>query len=101
MNVPYVVYCHKGVAAKVGLTDEQYQEGMAGKEPLGLTDEEAMAYRLGRILPTLTGPLDEETWQEVSSKMEKSEIVGVIHTIAGYRWVAMLEQVNGLFQEPA
>jgi hypothetical protein len=101
MNVPYIVYCHKGAAAKVGVTDEQYQEGMAGKEPHGLTNEEAMAYRLGRILPGLTGPLDDETWQEASSKMEKSEIVGVLHTVAGYRWVAMLEQVNGLFRERA
>lgn len=95
------MYSHKGAAAKVGLTDEQYQDGTAGREPQGLSDEEVVAYRLGRILPGLTGPLDDEIWQEVSSKMEKSEIVGVVHTVAGYRWVAMLEQVNGLFREHA
>ncbi|KAI2464633.1 hypothetical protein F4781DRAFT_412364 [Annulohypoxylon bovei var. microspora] len=95
LDVPYIVYCHRGLAGKVGVTDSQYQEGMAGNVPQGLSDEEAMAYRLGRILPTLTGPLDNATWEEAASKMEKSQIVGVLHTVAGYRWVAMLEQLNG------
>lgn len=54
-----------------------------------------MAYRLGRILTQLTGPLDDATWQEAISKMEKTEIVGIIHTVAGYRWVALLDFANG------
>lgn len=95
LDVPYAIYCHRGVSEKVGLTSEQYEDGLAGRVPKGLDGEESMAYRLGRILTTLNGPLDEETWQEVTSVMEKSEFVGILHTIAGYRWVALLEQVNG------
>ncbi|KAI2780683.1 hypothetical protein F4815DRAFT_469857 [Daldinia loculata] len=95
LDVPYIVYCHRGLAGKVGITDLQYEEGMAGNVPRGLSEEEAMSYRLGRILPTLTGPLDDATFNEATSKMERSQMVGVLHTVAGYRWVAMLEHVNG------
>jgi hypothetical protein len=60
-----------------------------------LTEEEDMAYRLGRILTTITGRLDDATWEEATSKMDRAQIAGVVQTISGYRWVAMLEQVNG------
>lgn len=83
------------MAAKVGLTAEQYTDGLAGQVPKDLTEEESMAYRLGCILTTLNGPLDDATWQEVTSVMEKSEFVAILHTVAGYRWVSLLEQVNG------
>jgi alkylhydroperoxidase family enzyme len=95
LDVPYVVYCHRRVAAKFGVTDEQYQDGLDGKVPQGLTEEEGMAYRLGRILTTITGRLDDATWEEATSKMDKAQIAGVVQTVSGYRWVAMLEQVNG------
>jgi len=95
LDVPYVTFCHEGVAAKVGLSAEQYADGLAGQVPRKLTDEESMAYRLGRILTTLNGPLKEETWQEVIAVMDKSEFVAILHTIAGYRWVSLLEQANG------
>ncbi|KAI0809954.1 hypothetical protein GGR55DRAFT_647432 [Xylaria sp. FL0064] len=95
LDVPYIVYCHRHVASKIGLDAEQYADGLAGNVPKNLTEEEAMAYRLGRTLTLITGPLDEETWQEATSIMPKSEILGIVHTIAGYRWVGLLEQVNG------
>ncbi|KAI1771754.1 hypothetical protein F4818DRAFT_203130 [Hypoxylon cercidicola] len=95
LDVPYIVYCHRGVAEHVGLTTQQYEDGLAGKVPGGLSEEEAMAYRLGQILTKLTGPLDDATWQEVTSKMDKAEVVGVLHIVAGYRWVALLVSVNG------
>jgi hypothetical protein len=95
LDVPYVVYCHHGVAGKFGFTDEQYNDGLAGQVPRGLTEEETMAYRLGRILTTQIGPLDNEIWKQVTSVMKKTEFVAILHTIAGYRWVSMLEQANG------
>lgn len=93
--MPYIRYTHQGLAEKVGVTNKQYQDGLTGKVPDGLSGEDEIAYRLGQIFTTLTGPLDDEIWQEASSKMDKAQIVGVLHTVAGYRWVAMLEQVNG------
>jgi len=95
LDVPYVVYCHRGVAEHVGLTKEQYDEGLGGKVPQGLTEEEEMAYRVGRILTAQTGPLDDQTWQDITSKMDKTEFVGILHVISGYRWVSLLEQANG------
>lgn len=95
LNTPYVAYCHRSVAEKVGLTSEQYEAGLAGTVPLGLSEEEATAYRLGRHLTSLNGPLDDATWNEVTAKMEKTEVVGIVHVIGGYRWVALLDWVNG------
>ncbi|KAK4107382.1 hypothetical protein N656DRAFT_741989 [Canariomyces notabilis] len=95
LNVPYVVYSHRGVAEHAGLTKEQYDEGLKGKVPQGLTEEEEMAYRLGRILTVQTRPLDDQTWQEITAKVNKTEFVGILHVIAGYRWIALLEHANG------
>jgi 4-carboxymuconolactone decarboxylase len=95
LDAPYVVYCHRRVANKAGITDEQYECGLAGDVPNGLTEEEAMAYRLGRTFTSLTAPLDELTWRNAISKLDRAQVVGIIHVIGGYRWVALLEQVNG------
>lgn len=95
MNVPYIVYCHRGVAEKVGLTAQQYDDGLSGKVPQGLTEGEEMAYRLGRTLTELTSRLDDDTWGEVTAKLGKPELVALTHIVAAYRWVALLAQVNG------
>lgn len=94
VKAPYAVYCHKHVGHKVKLTDEQMRDAMAGKVPEGLSDEENLSYRLGRELTTLNGPLSEELWQEVTSKLSKEEFVGIAHTVAGYKWVTLLENCN-------
>ncbi|RYP12069.1 hypothetical protein DL767_011507 [Monosporascus sp. MG133] len=95
MNVPYIVYCHRGVAEKVGITSQQYDEGLAGRVPKGLSEGEEMAYKIGRTLTTLTSRLDDDTWQQATSKLGKAELVGVTHIVAAYRWVALLAQLNG------
>jgi hypothetical protein len=95
VDAPYIKYCHRQVALKAGFTIEQYEEGLSGKVPRDLSEKEEMAYRLGRHLTTLTGPLDNEMWKEAMQKMGKIEFLGVVHTIAGYRWVALLEHVGG------
>lgn len=95
LNAPYIAFCHRDVAAKVGLSPDQHRDAMAGKLPEGLNPEEQLAYRLGRILTQLNGPLDDATFAEVrASGMAKEEFVGIVHTIAGYRWIALLDQVN-------
>lgn len=53
-----------------------------------------MAYKLGRVLTTLTGPLDDETWEEAAQKLGKSEVVGITHIIGAYKWVSLLVQLN-------
>lgn len=80
-----MVHTHRGVALKAGLTEEPYNDGTAGQIPKGLSKEERMAYRLGRLLTNLNGPLDDETWKDVVSVMDRSDFITVVHTIAGYR----------------
>ncbi|KAI2614833.1 AhpD-like protein [Hypoxylon sp. NC1633] len=99
LDVPFVVYSHRAIAKKVGLSHEQFEVALAGKVPSGLSDEEQAAYRLGRTFTALTGRLDDDTWLELRSHLDKTEIVGLMHVIGGYRWVALLEQVNGDFQD--
>ncbi|KAI0973528.1 AhpD-like protein [Xylaria arbuscula] len=95
MHVPYIVYCHRGCAEQVGLTSEQYAAGLTGETPSGLSEPEAMAYQLARILTQLTSRLDDNTWNAATEKLEKAEVVGITHIVAGYRWVALLAQLNG------
>jgi 4-carboxymuconolactone decarboxylase len=94
VNAPYAIYCHRHVGHKAGLTEDQIADAMAGKVPEGLNAEEKLSYRLGRELTTLNGPLSEELWQEVMSTMSKEEFVGIAHTVAGYKWVTLLENCN-------
>lgn len=95
MNVPYIVYCHRGCAEKVGLSAQQYDDGLSGKVPQGLSEAEEMAYQMGRTLTELTSRLDDDTWAKATAKLGKPEFVGITHIVAAYRWVALLAQVNG------
>lgn len=95
MPVPVIVQHHREIAPTVQLTLEQYDEGLAGQVPRNLSDGEVTAYELGRKLTAQTGPLDDATWKDVTSHITKAEVVGIVHVISGYRWVALLEQVNG------
>ncbi|KAI1129794.1 hypothetical protein F5Y10DRAFT_237657 [Nemania abortiva] len=95
-DAPVIAAEHRHIAAQIGISSEQFGEGLAGNEPTGLSEEECMAYKLGRILPTLRGPLEYSIWKEVNEKMPKSELVGVCHIVGGYRWMTLLEQIGGV-----
>ena len=95
VKIPLIIREHRSLCAQLGITTEQFEEGLAGKVPKGLSEEEDVAYRLGRILVMLECPLDNPTWKEATEKMTKSELVGVVHVVGGYRWITLLAQVNG------
>ncbi|KAJ5526483.1 hypothetical protein N7494_013133 [Penicillium frequentans] len=95
LDVPYVTYCHHKIGSKCGLSREQFEDALAGKVPADLSEEETMAYHLGQILTDLKAPLEDTTWKEAVAVMGKSELVGIAHTVSGYRWVALLDQING------
>ncbi|KAI2641395.1 hypothetical protein GGS26DRAFT_585785 [Hypomontagnella submonticulosa] len=96
VDIPYMTYCHQRIGGRLGLTAQQCQDALAGKVPEGLSEEEEAAYSLGRALTALVGPLDDMTYQKFASKMEKSELVGIANIIGGYKWIALLGQVNGM-----
>lgn len=87
LDASYVVYCHWAVGARGGLTALQYKEGLEGRVPPDLSEEEETAYALGRKLTSLNGPLDEESWQVATSKMTKTEIIGIV--LGNHRRVSM------------
>ncbi|KAI1091585.1 hypothetical protein F5B19DRAFT_458229 [Rostrohypoxylon terebratum] len=94
VRIPLVVTEHRRLAAKLGITDEQYEDGLCGQVPRNLSEEENIVFRLGRKLVRLECSLDSETWNEANEKMEKSEIVGVVHVVSGYRWLTLLAQLD-------
>ncbi|KAI1076644.1 hypothetical protein F5B20DRAFT_555005 [Whalleya microplaca] len=95
VKLPYMVYCHRLVGAKLGLTPEQCNDALSGRMPQGLTEEEMTAYDLGGVLSTLNGPLSDDDWQKFTSKMEKTQIVGIANVIGSYKWITTLVQLNG------
>ncbi|KAI1411804.1 hypothetical protein F5Y13DRAFT_164389 [Hypoxylon sp. FL1857] len=95
VEIPYMAYCHRKLGGRLGLTDQQCEDALSGKVPEGLSDEETAAYRLGRVLTSLTGPLDDVTYREFSSKMDKVQLVGIANIIGGYKWITLLGQLNG------
>lgn len=94
IKAPYIAFCHREIGSRLGLSEEQWNQGLAGNIPQGLNEEEQLVYRLGRTLPLTTEPLDEATWQEVLAKMSKIEFVGVVHVVSAYRWVSLLDLVH-------
>lgn len=97
-QVPWMRQVHGVFGTKnptLNFTPEQIQDGLAGNMPQGLDEEEQAAYRLGRVLTSLNGPLDEESWQEFSSKLSKSEIVGIANFVGVFQWLALLIRLKG------
>jgi hypothetical protein len=94
-DAPYVSYCHRNLGKKVGLDPEQIDDALRGREPRGLTDEEAAVYCLARALSTAVGPLEDALFNSIVARMEKSQAVGVANVIGGYRWIVTLVQLNG------
>jgi 4-carboxymuconolactone decarboxylase len=95
INAPYVVYSHRLIARALGLSDQQYDKGLTGATPEGLDEEESMAYKLGRILADLKGPMNDDAWNEAVGKMGKKAVLAVTHIIGGYFYIAMLTNING------
>lgn len=93
-QVPYMRYCHS-VVGPASLTQDQCKDALAGKMPQGLSEEEKAAYGLGKMLASLTTPLSSYYWEEFSSKLPKSEIVGIANFVGIFQWLALMTRLNG------
>lgn len=71
IKILYILYAYRGFTIKLGFTAEQADAAAGGIVPQGLNDEEAMAYKLGRFLTTLAGPLDDVTFPGSGRKAGK------------------------------
>jgi 4-carboxymuconolactone decarboxylase len=95
LDAPYVTYCQRLVAPTVGFSEEQFNTCLAGNVPQSLTEDEEAVYTLGRTLSSLSGPLDRTLWQDAITKLGHDTLVSIANLISGYRWVSMLDQING------
>lgn len=93
-QVPYMRYCHS-ITGMASLTQDQCKDALSGKMPQGLSEEEMAAYGLGKVLANLNTPLSNEHWEEYSSRLPKSEIVGIANFIGVYQWLALMTRLNG------
>ncbi|KAJ8131582.1 hypothetical protein O1611_g2043 [Lasiodiplodia mahajangana] len=92
---PYMTYCRRLLGPRLGLTDDEIENALAGRLSDSLSEKEALAYRLGIHLSTLNGPVDDETWQEYASKLSRIEITTIANIVGGYQWACLLTRLNG------
>lgn len=93
-KTPLINHCHQQLAAAEGFSAEQYDQGISGRTPSGLSEEEVVVYELSRQLTVLNGPLDKASWEKARSKLEKKDIVTIVHVVTSYRWISLLDMVN-------
>lgn len=93
-KVPLINHCHRQLSAAMGFSAEQYDQGISGQTPPGLSEEEMVVYELSRQLVLLNEPLDEASWAKARSKLDKPDIVALVHVVTSYRWISLLDMVN-------
>lgn len=92
-DVPFVHYAHSQIGLWVGFSKEQVQEAVHGRLPDGLDARESAIYSMAVTLARLRGPLSDEKFEEAMQVLRRDEIVGVVHIVSGYVYVAMLSNV--------
>lgn len=92
-DVPYVHYAHSQIGLWAGFTTEQIQQAVYGRLPDSLDARESAVYKLAVTLAKLRGPLSDEKFEEARQVLRRDEVVGVVHIVSGYVYVAMLSNV--------
>lgn len=93
-DVPFVHYAHSQIGVWVGFSKEQVQDAFHGKVPEGLSSRESAIYRLALTLAELRGPLSDARFEEARTFLEREDVVGIVHIVSGYVYVAMLSNVS-------
>lgn len=85
----YELYAHEITAAEVGLSSSQIATLAAGDRPSGLSDEEAIAYDVSRVLAT-GRILPASTYRRALELLGIEGIGELVFLISGYCQIAML-----------
>lgn len=93
-DVPFVHYAHSQIGLWAGFSEEQVQQAVHGKLPDGLDLRESTIYSLALTLTKLRGPLSEKRFNESREVLQHDEVVGVVHIVSGYVYVAMLANIS-------
>lgn len=93
-DIPFVHYAHSQIGLWVGFSEDQVQQAVHGDLPDGLGPREAAVYSLAVELAKLRGPLSDESFQQAREVLQRDEVVGVVHIVSGYVYVAMLSNIS-------
>ncbi|KAK7744553.1 hypothetical protein SLS53_003438 [Cytospora paraplurivora] len=93
-DTPFVHYAHSQIGLWVGFSKEQVQQAVHGHSPDGLDPREAAIYSLAVKLAKLRGPLSDGSFQQAMEVLQRDEVVGVVHIVSGYVYVAMLSNIS-------
>jgi len=93
----FELYAHQIMASVVGLADDLIASLAAGEQPQGLTEEEAIAHVVARVL-TGGGWLPSSTYDLAVALLGKDGVAELFFLIGGYGLLAMI--LNG-FDVPA
>lgn len=95
-NVPFVLYAHRRIAMRLGLSEEQVSSARKGTTPAGITDEEAVIYRTALALARTRGPLDEQCWQEAERALGREKAARLAHVVGVYLYSSTLLNLGAI-----
>ena len=83
---PFVQYAHKRIAATLEpkLTTEQTSAACEGYTPLGLSEEESVAYDTALVMARGAGALSEEQWERADKALGKQITARIGHVVGFY-----------------
>lgn len=94
-DAPYVIYCHGPMSAKLGFTDQQFQDAIKGRTPTGISEEETIAYETALLLARDRKALSDEAFDRAEKSMGRAGVAGLANVVAAYLYVCILISVAG------
>jgi len=94
-DAPYIVYCHRPTSAKLGFSDEQFQDAISGRTPKGIPEEEVVAYETALLLARDRKALSDEAFERAEKILGRPGVAGLANVVAAYLYVCILVSVAG------
>ena len=94
-DAPYVLYCHRSTASKLGFTEEQVEDAMSGRTPKAISEEEKVSYETALILARDRKPLEDKDFDRAEKILGRAGVAGLANVVAAYLYVCILVSVAG------
>ncbi|KAL8949406.1 MAG: hypothetical protein Q9222_004475 [Ikaeria aurantiellina] len=93
----YILYAHRAIAARVGLSAAQIVKAESGEVPEGVSEEESVCYSTAYEIASSKGKLSEEGWEVAVRVLRGRERVAALtNLVAGYVYTSFLVNVGGI-----
>ncbi|KAJ6259247.1 hypothetical protein Dda_6146 [Drechslerella dactyloides] len=89
----FELYSHVRVAKKVGLSNRQIEDLLAGLPPTGGTEQELISWEVARALISAKGPIPAEMWKRAEGAFGKEGAGALIHFVGFYAYTSII--LNG------